>query len=65
MGVLAGVDGRIDRDRPHGSCIAVTIAIIILTTIATGPDINTSKTVTTLKDFNFKFRFVLIRIKER
>ena len=48
MSVLAVVDGAVDRNGPHAGGVAITVTIIILTSIATGPHVDVSQAISTL-----------------
>jgi hypothetical protein len=39
VGVLAVVDGRVDRDGPHGRRVAVAVAVVVLAAVAARPDV--------------------------
>ncbi len=46
--VLAGVDGGVDGDRPHGGRVAVAVAVVVLAAVAGGPDIDVAEAVAAL-----------------
>ena len=49
VGVLAVVDGRVDGDGPHAGCVAVAVAVVVLTTVSRGPDVDVAQPVTALE----------------
>ena len=51
MCIFPRVDGRVDGNGPHGGCIAIAVAIIILTSVTGSPDIDVAKTMTALIKF--------------
>ena len=49
--IFSCVDGRVDGNGPHGGCIAITVAIIVFTSITRCPDIDVAQTITALIKF--------------
>jgi hypothetical protein len=49
VGVLAVVDGRVNRDGPHGGCVAVAIAVVVLAAVAARPHVDVAQSVATLR----------------
>lgn len=50
VGIFTVIDRRVYAHGPHGGRIAVAIAIVLLTSIARSPDVDVSKSVTTLEN---------------
>lgn len=52
VSILAGVDGGIDRNCPHGSGISIAIAVIIFASVTTSPHIDVAKPFSALNRSN-------------
>ena len=48
--VLPGVNGGVDGDGPHAGGVAITVAVVVLSTISTGPHIDVTQATATLID---------------
>ena len=48
VSVLAGVDGRVDGDGPHGGGVAVAVAVVVLAAVTRGPHVDVAKAVAAL-----------------
>ncbi len=46
--VLAGVDGGVDGDGPHGGRVPVAVAVVVLAAVAGGPHVDVAETVAAL-----------------
>lgn len=46
--ILTVIDSAVDRDSPHASRIAIAVAVVVLSTIATRPHVYITKSIATL-----------------